>query len=167
MSQHKTNKHNPYAKCNFSDYTIFIAAYIKNSAFAINITMIKGFSDIGKTIPIGVLDDRYPFPHYIFTLGAANCVSRANMNKTSGMKPRLRTNCILYHNLTLLSELIKEKEKNQFEEVEIITQISSTAWKHINFMGRYEFNTPTGKTNVSEIVKELIFKPLPKFQIPY
>jgi TnpA family transposase len=38
---------------------------------------------------------------------------------------RLLTNCILYYNLTLLSELIKEKEKtNLFEEAEIITDIT-------------------------------------------
>ncbi len=81
---------------------------------------------------------------------------------------RLITNCILYYNLTLLSELIKEKERNnQFEEIEIIKQISPTAWQHINFMGRYEFNKSTEKINVSEIVKELSLIPLPKPQSPY
>lgn len=75
---------------------------------------------------------------------------------------RLITNCLLYYNLTLLSELSKEKERNnQFKEIEIIKQISPTAWQHINFMGRYEFNKPTEKINVSEIVKELCLIPLP------
>jgi TnpA family transposase len=81
---------------------------------------------------------------------------------------RLLTNCILYYNLTLLSELIKEKEKeNLLPEIEIVKQISPTAWQHINFMGRYEFNKPTEKINVSEIVKELSLIPLPKPQSPY
>lgn len=81
---------------------------------------------------------------------------------------RLLTNGILFYNLTLLSELSKEKERNnQFEEIEIIKQISPTAWQHINFMGRYEFNKSTEKINVSEIVKELCLIPLPKLQIPY
>ena len=51
--------------------------------------------------------------------------------------------------------------------MEIIKQISPTAWQHINFMGRYEFNKSTEKINVSEIVKELCLIPLPKPQIPY
>ena len=81
---------------------------------------------------------------------------------------RLLTNCILCYNLTLLSELNKEKERNnQIEEIEVIKQISPTAWQHINFMGRYEFNKPTEKINVPEIVKELCLIPLPKLQIPY
>jgi Tn3 transposase DDE domain len=81
---------------------------------------------------------------------------------------RLLTNCILCYNLTLLSELSKEKERNnQLEEIEIIKLISPTAWQHINFMGRYEFNKLTEKIKVPEIVKELCLIPLPKLQIPY
>jgi hypothetical protein len=81
---------------------------------------------------------------------------------------RLITNCILYYNLTLLTELNKEKERdNQFEEIEDIKQISPTAWQHINFMGRYEFKKPTEKINIPEIVKELCLIPLPKLQITY
>lgn len=81
---------------------------------------------------------------------------------------RLLTNCILYYNLMLLSELIKEKEKkNQLEEIESIKQISPTAWQHINFMGRYEFNKPTEKINVLEIVKEMDLITLAQTKIPY
>jgi TnpA family transposase len=69
---------------------------------------------------------------------------------------RLLTNCILFYNLTILSALIKEKENNKmFEEVELIKQISPTAWQHINFMGRYEFNKPTEIINISEMIKNL------------
>ncbi len=68
----------------------------------------------------------------------------------------------------LLSELIKEKEKkNQLEEIESIKQISPTAWQHINFMGRYEFNKPTEKINVLEIVKEMDLIALAQTKIPY
>ena len=81
---------------------------------------------------------------------------------------RLLTNCILYYNLRLLSELIKEKEReNLFEEVEILKQISPTAWQHINFMGRYEFNQPLEEINISEIIKEIRFLPLTQSKIPY
>ena len=54
-------------------------------------------------------------------------------NECSG----LLTNCILYYNLKILSELLKEKEKDNLSvEIEIIKQLSPTAWQHINFMGR-------------------------------
>jgi TnpA family transposase len=81
---------------------------------------------------------------------------------------RLLTNCILYYNLTLLTELIREKEKSGFlEEAEIIKQISPTAWQHINFMGRYDFTQPTTEINTKEIIKEIRFIPLPQPEIPY
>jgi len=49
----------------------------------------------------------------------------------------LLTNRILFDNLTILSELIKEKEENNLlEEIGLIKQISPMAWQHINFMGR-------------------------------
>lgn len=74
---------------------------------------------------------------------------------------RLLTNCILYYNLTFLSELIKEKEKNASpEEIEIIKKLSPTAWRHINFMGRYEFNKKQKEINIAEIIKEVKFSPL-------
>jgi len=69
---------------------------------------------------------------------------------------RLLTNCILFYNLTILSELLKEKEANKLlEEIGVINQLSPMAWQHINFMGRYEFNKPTEIIDVKEIVKNL------------
>jgi hypothetical protein len=63
--------------------------------------------------------------------------------------------------LTILSELIKEKEKNNLSaKIEIIKQISPTAWQHINFMGRYEFNVPQKEINISEIVKRTELYPI-------
>lgn len=81
---------------------------------------------------------------------------------------RLLTNCILFYNLTILSELIKEKDKNsQFKEIEMIKQISPMAWQHINFMGGYEFNKPVEIINIKEIVKDLKSIPLLKTEISY
>lgn len=74
---------------------------------------------------------------------------------------RLLTNCILYYNLTLLSELIKEKERsNLWAEAEIIKGISPTGWQHINLAGRYEFKQPMAELNIAEIIKEIKFIPL-------
>jgi TnpA family transposase len=74
---------------------------------------------------------------------------------------RLLTNCILYYNLTLLSELVKEKEKSKrFAEIEIIKQISPGSWQHINFMGRYEFKQPLKEINIAKIIEEIKHLPL-------
>jgi TnpA family transposase len=74
---------------------------------------------------------------------------------------RLLTNCILYSNLTFLSQLIKEKEKNgQPEEVEIVKKLSPTAWRHINFVGRYEFNKKQKEINIQEIINKVKFRSL-------
>jgi TnpA family transposase len=81
---------------------------------------------------------------------------------------RLLTNCILYYNLTILSELQKEKEKNkQLAEIEIIKQISPGSWQHINFMGRYEFKQPPKEINIGKIVKELNDLPLIQAKFAY
>ncbi len=78
------------------------------------------------------------------------------------------TNCILFYNLTILSELIKEKEENNLlEEIGLIKQISPMAWQHINFMGRYEFNKPTEIIDIKEIVKNLKSLSFPQSEIPY
>ena len=53
---------------------------------------------------------------------------------------RLLTNCILYYNFSILSNLLERKEKaNQESEINDLKQISPIAWQHINFLGRYEF----------------------------
>lgn len=81
---------------------------------------------------------------------------------------RLLTNCILFYNLTLLSELLKDKvENNLFNEAESVKQISPTAWRHINFMGRYEFNQQKEEINIPEIIKEIKSITLIPFDIPY
>ena len=81
---------------------------------------------------------------------------------------RLLTNCILFYNLTILSELLKEKEKNNLlEEIGLINQVSPMAWQHINFMGRYEFNKPTNIIDVKEIVKNLKSLSFTQSEIPY
>lgn len=76
---------------------------------------------------------------------------------------RLLTNCILYYNLSILSELLERKEKAiELEDTEMIKQISPTAWQHINFMGRYEFNKLMEEISVSEIVDRV--QELPNFR---
>jgi hypothetical protein len=64
--------------------------------------------------------------------------------------------------------LLKDKvENNLFNEAEIVKQISPTAWRHINFMGRYEFNQQKEEINIPEIIKEIKSITLIPSDIPY
>jgi hypothetical protein len=69
---------------------------------------------------------------------------------------RLLTNCILYYNATILSNLLAHKEKSgDSQGVALLKQISPVAWQHINFYGRYEFAKGPQPINVDAIVQEL------------
>jgi TnpA family transposase len=69
---------------------------------------------------------------------------------------RLLTNCILYYNISILSQAIKRREEiNATEEILYLKQISPTAWQHINFLGRYEFGKLDNLINIDEIVDKL------------
>lgn len=54
---------------------------------------------------------------------------------------RLLTNCIIYYNAIILSNLLAYKEKNGNErDVALLKGVSPVAWPHINLHGRYEFS---------------------------
>jgi TnpA family transposase len=69
---------------------------------------------------------------------------------------RLITNCIIYYNTRLLSDLLDYKESaGDLEGAERLKQVSPVAWQHINFFGRYEFRREPEAINLREIVREL------------
>jgi TnpA family transposase len=69
---------------------------------------------------------------------------------------RLLTNCILYYNISILTNLIKRKEQSGMgDEIVYLKQISPVAWQHINFLGRYEFGKSATPINIDEIVDRL------------
>jgi len=69
---------------------------------------------------------------------------------------RLITNCILYYNATILSNLLAHKEtRDDSQGVALLKQVSPVAWQHINFYGRYEFAKGPQSINVDAIVQEL------------
>ena len=73
---------------------------------------------------------------------------------------RLLTNCIIYYNTMLLSDLLEYKEAaGDIQGAERLKQVSPVAWQHINFFGRYEFRKGPEAINMREIVREL--GPLP------
>jgi len=71
---------------------------------------------------------------------------------------RLLTNCIIYYNMTLLSQLWARKEATQ--DRTHLVHISPVAWQHINFYGRYEFTKAPEPINVEEIVEALAHHPI-------
>ena len=69
---------------------------------------------------------------------------------------RLLTNCILYYNISILSNLLKRKEQvGRTDEIINLKQISPIAWQHINFPGRYKFGKPENPIDIDEIVTNL------------
>ena len=61
---------------------------------------------------------------------------------------RWLTNCIIFHNTTILSRVLAHKEATgDTAGAALLSQISPVAWQHINRSGRYEFTTdPTQLT---------------------
>jgi TnpA family transposase len=69
---------------------------------------------------------------------------------------RLLTNCVIYYNATLLSNLLAHQEKSgDFQAGALLKQISPVAWQHINFDGRYEFAKGPEPSNMDTIVQQL------------
>jgi len=69
---------------------------------------------------------------------------------------RLITNCIIYYNATILSNLLEYKENNGTEkDIAWLKQVSPIAWQHINLLGRYEFSKGPKDIDMSAIIQKL------------
>ena len=69
---------------------------------------------------------------------------------------RLLTNCIIYYNAVLLSQLAAHKERTgDAQGAALLAHVSPVAWQHINFYGRYEFSKGPEAINIEEIIQEL------------
>ena len=76
---------------------------------------------------------------------------------------RLITNCIIYYNALILSNLLEHKEKiGDLEGAARLAQVSPVAWQHINLYGRYEFNHEPEIIDINSIVQELAKIPVPE-----
>jgi len=74
---------------------------------------------------------------------------------------RLITNCILYFNATILSELLAAKlASGDAAGVEALKGIALSAWGHTNLHGRYAFTTPTTPIDIAAIVQQLAQQPI-------
>jgi TnpA family transposase len=75
---------------------------------------------------------------------------------------RLLTNCIIYYNALLLSQLAAHKERlGDAQGAALLAHVSPVAWQHINFYGRYEFSTGPEAINLEEIIQDLDQLPVP------
>ncbi len=69
---------------------------------------------------------------------------------------RFLANCIIFYNAYLLSTLLTQKEQEgKKAEAEIIKHISPVAWRHVNFLGRFEFHRQQNTINMEEIISLL------------
>jgi TnpA family transposase len=74
---------------------------------------------------------------------------------------RLLTNCIIYYNATILSNLLTYKERhNDAEGAALLKYVSPVAWQHINWYGRYEFSKQPDLINMTALIQELAQVPL-------
>ena len=69
---------------------------------------------------------------------------------------RLLTNCIIYYNATILSQLLAHQESTgDLQGAALLKQVSLVAWHHINLYGRYEFSRGPATINMPAIIQEL------------
>ena len=70
---------------------------------------------------------------------------------------RFHTNCVIYYNACILSELMDyaEREKN-FNLADRIKRISPVSWKHVNFYGEYTFREIGNIIDHAQMIDRLI-----------
>jgi TnpA family transposase len=80
---------------------------------------------------------------------------------------RLITNCIIYYNATILSDLLRLKEQEgDTRQVALLEHVSPIAWQHINFYGRFEFTNSPEQIDVEAMVQELARFPIQSIPLP-
>lgn len=68
---------------------------------------------------------------------------------------RLVSNCIIFYNTWILSNLHKKLlDENKTEAAEFISKVSPVAWRHINLRGNFEFQK-IGTVNLNNIIDNL------------
>jgi TnpA family transposase len=69
---------------------------------------------------------------------------------------RFLANCIVFYNTFILSALLTQAEKaEKFEEADLIKRISPIAWRHVNLLGRFEFQLLQNPIDIDEMIKSL------------
>jgi TnpA family transposase len=74
---------------------------------------------------------------------------------------RLLTNCIIYYNAVILSQLLETKLADADEtQAQRLARVSPIAWRHINFQGRYNFRQISQVPDIDELVEKLKLYPI-------
>lgn len=69
---------------------------------------------------------------------------------------RLLTNCIIYYNATILSNLLTHSDfSDDPDKVTRLSLVSPVAWQHINFYGRYEFGKQPELIDLQAIIDQM------------
>jgi TnpA family transposase len=69
---------------------------------------------------------------------------------------RFLANSIIFCNAYILSALLTEAEQaGRTEEADLIKHISPIAWRHINFLGRFEFQKEQTQIDIDECISQL------------
>jgi TnpA family transposase len=74
---------------------------------------------------------------------------------------RLITDCVIFYNASILSNLLEYRERiGDIEGAEQLKQVSPVAWQHVNFFGRYEFGKRPQQIDMKAIVEQLARVPV-------
>ena len=74
---------------------------------------------------------------------------------------RLLTNCIIYYNASILSDLLIYREGlGDIDGVALLSLVSPVAWQGINFYGRYEFGKQPELIDLKAIIQQLAQIPI-------
>ena len=70
---------------------------------------------------------------------------------------RFLTNCVIYYNACILSELLEyaEREKD-FELADRIKRISPVSWKQVNFYGEYTFRDIGDVIDLEQMINQWV-----------
>jgi Tn3 transposase DDE domain len=73
---------------------------------------------------------------------------------------RFLANSIIFCNALILSALLLQAENaGKLEETNLIKRISPIAWRHVNFLGRFEFQNRHNHINIDKIINHLQREP--------
>ena len=71
----------------------------------------------------------------------------------SRLHPRFLANCVVYYNVSILSEFLERAEReNNAELADRIKRVSPVAWKHVNFYGEYTFRNTENVIDFARII---------------
>ncbi len=69
---------------------------------------------------------------------------------------RLVTNCIIYYNAAILSNLLAYREQiGDHEGVALLKKVSPAAWQNINLQDRFQFNNRPEPIDMEAIIQQL------------